>query len=252
MKPLIGITPSPSQDEMPHGSFLRHSMAAAYVDAVLAAGGIPVVLPPQDGHSHALLDRLDGVLLSGGGDIEPERYNATSVHATTYGINVERDRFEIELAQTAIERDLPLFGICRGIQVLNVALGGTLIQDVASEVTHPAAPCHRQHESGLASDQIGHPVTLAANTLVADAYPESTVGVNSFHHQAIGDLAPGLEPAAWSPDGLIEAVVLPAARCCLAVQWHPELMFVRHPVQLALFTTLVDAARRANLAVVAN
>ena len=252
MKPVIGITPSPSHDEMPHGSFLRHCMAAAYVDAVLSAGGIPIVLPPQEDHTDALLDRVDGLLLSGGGDLEPSRYGATNVHETTYGISRERDQFEIDLVRKGIARDVPIFGICRGIQVLNVALGGSLVQDVASALVETAVIGHRQHEAGLRSDEIGHDVRLAEDSLLTEAYGDRRLGVNSFHHQAIDGLAPGLEAVGWSADGLIEAVTMPASSFCVAVQWHPELMFVHHPEQLALFAALVAAARKSAMAATAR
>lgn len=131
MKPVIAITPSPSRGTLANGTFLRYSTASAYVAAVLAAGGFPVILPPQDDHAGPLLDAVHGLLLSGDGDVEPARYGAARVHATTYGVSPERDRFEIDLFQEAVARDLPVLGICRGIQVMNVALGGTLVQDIA-------------------------------------------------------------------------------------------------------------------------
>ena len=248
MKPLIGITPSVSLDTLPHGTFRRYAIGAAYVEAVLAAGGIPLVLPPQDEHAGRLLDALDGLLLSGGGDVEPARYGATEVHPTVYGVSPERDRFEYDLIDAALARDLPLLGICRGIQVMNVALGGTLIQDIATCHDGPVPVQHRQQADGLASDAVGHQVEVLADTVLRRRFPDGTLGVNSFHHQAIETLAPALVPAAVAPDGLIEAVVLPDRAFVLAVQWHPELMFERHPELLRLFTALVEAATAHRLA----
>lgn len=133
MKPVIGITPSLTRDTLAHGTFDRYVLATNYVNAVLAAGGIPIILPPQDDHSLPLLDRLDGLLLSGGADVEPSVYGERTAHPTTYGVSPLRDRFEFALLREALDRDLPVLCICRGIQVLNVVLGGTLFQDVADQ-----------------------------------------------------------------------------------------------------------------------
>ncbi len=246
MKPVIGMTPSPSEDILTHGTFTRYAMAQPYVEAVLAAGGIPVVLPPQDDHAGALLERVDGLLLSGGGDVEPARFGDDVIHPATYGIHPLRDRFEIDLTATALERDLPLFCICRGIQVLNVALGGTLMQHVPDQ--HPDAVPHRQHESGLKPDDISHPVLAVPGSLLERIYGGDQIGVNSYHHQGIKAVAPLLEVAGNAPDGLIEAVTLPGRRFVLGVQWHPELMFQRHPEHLAPFRALVEAALAHHLA----
>lgn len=241
MQPIIGITPSPTLDALPHGTFARHAMGASYVDAIVEAGGVPIVVPPQPANLAPLLDLLDGVLLSGGGDIEPSRYGADRVHSTTYGLNPERDAFELELARAAVDRDLPLLGICRGIQVLNVALGGSLLQDVADEHAAPVRVRHRQQEAGLTADAIGHPVALAESTLRA-IFTTDELGVNSFHHQAIDRLAPELLPAALAPDGVVEAAPLPGRRFAIGVQWHPELMFRRHDLHRRLFAAFVTAA----------
>lgn len=240
MSPIIGITPSPTTDDMPHGTFRRHAMAAAYIDAVVDAGGIPIVIPPQLANVSSLLDLLDGLLLSGGGDIEPWRFGADHVHPTTYGLDPERDAFELELTHAAIDRDLPLLGICRGIQVLNVALGGTLLQDVGDGASTGTVP-HRQHTRGLSAHDIGHQVSLDQTPFRA-IYPETNIGVNSFHHQAIDRLAPNLLAAAHASDGIVEAVVLPDRQFAVGVQWHPELMVGRHAEQRRLFAALVSAA----------
>lgn len=246
MKPLIGITPSPTVDVLPHGTFRRHAMGAGYVDAVAEAGGVPVIVPPQPDNLATLLAVLDGVLLSGGGDVEPWRYGAGHVHDTTYGLDPERDAFELALARAAIDRDLPLLGVCRGIQVLNVALGGGLIQDVDAEHDAAVPIGHRQQEVGIPADEAGHPVALQTPSLV-ELFGGNELGVNSFHHQAIGRLADGLVAAAFSPDGIVEAVVLPERRFVLGLQWHPELMFRRHERQRRPFGALVEAAAAPNL-----
>ncbi len=247
MKPVIGITPSPSTDALAHGTFVRYAMAAPYVAAVLAAGGVPVVLPPQDDHAVPLLDAVDGLLLSGGGDVEPSRYGAAERHPAVYGVSPERDRFELGLIAEALRRDLPLLCICRGIQVLNVALGGTLVQDVASLPDLPVRIEHRQQESGLAPDDLGHDVAIDPDSPLRRLTASASLGVNSYHHQAIDRLAPDLAAVAHAPDGLIEAVVLPTRGFVLAVQWHPELMFERHPEQLQLFQALTETAAAKRL-----
>ena len=253
MKPVIGITPSPSEDALPHGTFLRYSMSSSYTNAVLAAGGIPVILPPQDDHAAALLDAVDGLLLSGGGDVDPARYGDYDVHPATYGVDAARDRFELELIGHALQRDLPLLCICRGVQVLNVALGGTLLQDVESQ--HPGSAtipgAHRQHHAGLTTDASCHLATLVAGTSVSALFGAADVAVNSFHHQVIKNLAPSLEVAAYSPDGLIEAVTVPGKTFAIGVQWHPEMMYERFPEQLKPFQALVEAARARRLAPIA-
>ncbi len=241
MKPLIGITPSAQTDELAHGTFRRYVISQPYVRAVEAAGGVALVLPPQFAAIQQLADLLDGLLLSGGADIDPARYGDATVHSETYGIDNERDQFEFDLFDAMVAREKPVLGICRGIQVINVALGGTLIQDVSSE--HPGAADigHRQHERKLRDSDVGHAVAAARPELVP-IFENGTLGVNSFHHQAIRDLAPDLEVVATSPDGLVEAVVMTGNPTVFAVQWHPELMFVEHPEHLRPFVHLVASA----------
>lgn len=247
MKPIIGITPSAQTDTLVHGAFLRYCMSAPYVRAVETAGGIPVILPPQRDAADALMTTIHGLLLSGGPDVDPARYGDTTVHPETYGIDPDRDQWEIDLFAAALRHDVPVFGVCRGIQVINVALGGTLIQDVATE--HPGAADigHRQHERGLEDSAVGHDMS-ATDPTVLPIFGNNDLGVNSFHHQAIRDLAPGLVPVAYSPDGLIEAVVMSDNAEVFAVQWHPELMFERDAAHLRPFVRLVELASSKLLA----
>ena len=242
MKPLIGLTPSPSLDKLAHGTFLRYAMSSPYVEAVLAAGGVPLVLPPQADHAGPLLDAIDGLLLSGGGDVEPWRFGESEVHSATYGLSPQRDQFELEMLDEALRRDMPVFCICRGIQVLNVARGGTLIQDIPAQHDGQVKVAHRQQELGFATDDVGHEVALVAGSQFRRFYPDDPLGVNSYHHQAVARLGDGLVAVAQAPDGLVEAVVLPDRAFVVGVQWHPELMFTRHPEQLRLFAGLVEAA----------
>lgn len=244
MPPVIAISSSPSHDRLPHGNFLRHVLASNYVDAVVAAGGVPVILPPSLDCLDDYLRLADGLIFSGGGDVDPSRYGAVEAHPETYGLNPTRDRFELALIHAALEQDLPILAICRGLQVLNVALGGTLIQDIPAQHPTEASLAHRQHEAGLLADDIGHEVLLAPGwPLPAPTGAGSMVlGVNSFHHQAIDRLGSGLAVVARAPDGLAEAVTLPDRAFVFGVQWHPELMFARHPEHLEPFLALVYAA----------
>lgn len=244
MAPLIGITPTPSFDKLAHGAFRRHLLSEPYVQAITAAGGTPLIIPPVLDRVDDYLRTVDGVLLSGGGDVAPERYGATEHHPATYGLDPERDGFELAFVQAALEAAVPIFAICRGIQVLNVALGGTLIQDIPS-LPAPAVPvAHRQQEAGIASEDVGHRVTLtAAWPLPSQTQaPDRSLGVNSFHHQALDQLGSPLEAVAFAPDGLVEAVIVPEHPFALGVQWHPELMFHRHPAHHEPFRAFVAAA----------
>jgi putative glutamine amidotransferase len=249
MVPIIGIIPGQSTDQLGHGVVQRVTLPRNYVDAILAAGGLPILLPAQDNQADAILDLVDGLLLSGGADLDPVLYGDTDVHPRTYGVDALRDRFEIELTKGAIARDLPLLCICRGIQVLNVALGGTLYQDIADQVGHQIL--HRQGEAGIESAEPSHRVHLAADSHLASIYGRTSLDVNSFHHQVIRQVASPLVVAAQSEDGLAEAVEMPDRSFVCGVQWHPEMMFERHPEHAAPFAAFVEATKAAKRALVA-
>lgn len=245
-RPIIGITPSPVQETSPaFGDVVFHRMTNTYTSAVETAGGIPVVLPATYPAAAAqVVSRLDALLLSGGGDIRPSRYRDTGPqHEKTYGIDDARDEWEAALLEAAFAVDLPVLCICRGIQVLNVSCGGTLWQDVPTQM--PGAASHKQPEGG--SHLTAHEV--AATGLLADVYGASTIGTNSFHHQGIKDLGAGLVACGTTLDGLVEAVEMPGKSFVLGVQWHPEAMFVQRPEHEAPFRALVAAVRRGALSV---
>ena len=246
MKPVIGITTSAQLDTLAHGTFLRYCMSAPYVRAADTAGGVPIILPPQRDSTADLVSIIDALLLSGGPDVDPARYGDDYVHPATYGIDPDRDQFEMDLFDAALRRGIPVLGICRGIQVMNVALGGTLIQDVSTEHPGAADVGHRQHERGLEDSAVGHEM-IAVDAAPLPIFGNNDLGVNSFHHQAIRDLAPGLMPVAFSPDGLVEAVVMRANPEVFGVQWHPELMFERDDAHLRPFARLVEAAAKSKL-----
>lgn len=240
MKPLIGLTPTPELLDMEHGSFRRHALSDNYSLAVEAAGGIPVMLPAHLRDIKAVLDRLDGVIITGGGDIDPVRYGQDP-HEETAGIDTERDEFELAILHTALEQDMPVLGICRGLQIFNVALGGTLVQDVGELFPH--ATEHRQQAL-----KVHHEETFQTALLASGDHPlramiaGDTVEINSFHHQGINTLADSLQVMATTQDGLIEAVYYPEATHAMAVQWHPEMLAPHQDEAAALFRSLVEAA----------
>jgi putative glutamine amidotransferase len=228
----------------------RTGVNAAYVQAVLAAGGLPVILTPLLGPSLAgrALDGVDGLILTGGEDLDPAWYGAEPSPLLSPPSR-ERDLFELALFAVARQRGLPILGICRGIQLINVGLGGTLFQDLPSE--RPGAVNHRPDG---ARDLRSHRVRLDPGSRAAEALGGTTVTVNSSHHQAINDLAAGLRPTGWTDDQLIEAVESTGdTPWLLAVQWHPEEM---HRDRLApergLFAALVTEAGAARTDSVGN
>lgn len=237
--PLIGVTSYPRTTTTSIGARDVYPLPASYVDAVRAAGGAPLIFPPGDPDPARLLDIVDGVVLAGGGDIAPARYAGVH-HDTIYGVSEERDAFEIALAEAALARpDKPLFCICRGMQLLNVALGGDLhahLPDLAAGKVEHRLP-ERLHTTHIA--------TVAADSRLAGLLGSRELSVCSWHHQAIRTLAPRLRPVAWAEDGIIEAVELDSHPNWIAVQWHPE-MQLDDPVQRRLFRAFVEICANGN------
>ena len=235
-RPVIGLASHPAQAHYGETALPAQGVADAYVGAVWAAGGQPTILPATvpPGAAAGFLDALDGVILTGGGDVDPARYGQPR-HELTTGIMAERDELEIELTVLAVRRALPLLAICRGIQVLNVALGGSLIQDLVTAG-------HQRHESQRLPPT-RHDVQVIPATVLAAIAGSPCLRVNSLHHQAVGRLGHGLRPVAVAADGTTEAVALDGPGWALGIQWHPELMYAADPVQLALFRALVERAR---------
>lgn len=206
-----------------------------YADSVRRAGGIPLLIQPGEPQLETLMSVLDGLILSGGGDVDPALYTDTE-HEQVYWVDQERDQFEIALTQRALESDKPLFCICRGIQVLNVALGGTLLTHIPDDIKNAIA--HRQPPR----EPIQHPVEVDPNSQLAAVMQASQINTASWHHQAIDILAPGLKVVAVASDGVIEAVEMPDKSYLLAVQWHPELTAEEDQSQQNLFRELVELA----------
>mgnify|MGYP006280636625 CR=1 FL=1 len=211
-----------------------------YLEAVRRAGGDPIELAVGSGAPEQLLAGVDGLVLTGGGDVDPALYGEAP-HETFQAAEPGRDAFEIALARTAVAKGIPLLAICRGMQVLNVAMGGTLVQDIPTQVAgalHHSVPQPRAgnaHEVWVTSGSV-------LQSLLKDHMEDGeTCHVNSRHHQAVKDVAPGFEVTATSPDGVIEAMETPGPSFCVAVQWHPE-NFWRTGEFRELFEGLVRAA----------
>ncbi|MFD0275021.1 gamma-glutamyl-gamma-aminobutyrate hydrolase family protein [Kitasatospora sp. NPDC127111] len=226
-RPLIGITSY--QDEAAWAVWRQRAslVPQTYVDAVSRAGGTPVLLPPQPGGAGHLLDVLDGLVLAGGPDVDPARYGAAA-DPRTGPPHPARDDWELTLLRGALDRDLPLLGVCRGMQLLNVALGGTLIQHLPDR-SHQIVP------AGF----VRHRVDVADGSRAGDVLGTSAE-VSCYHHQAVDRLGDGLRATAHSSDGTVEALELPGRRFALAVQWHPE----TDPDDPRLFHALVTASHR--------
>lgn len=225
--PIIAITPCSKMHD--------------YDESVRRAGGEPRVLDLAAGSGDDPMTGVEGLLLTGGGDLDPALYGEPR-HATFDAAEPGRDAFEIDLVRRALDANVPVFAICRGIQVLNVARGGTLVQDIPDQM--PGSGVHSVREPSFA---IAHDVWIASGTLLEQLMRErlesDTCPVNSRHHQAIKAVGTGLVVSATAPDGVIEAVEDPTRRFCLGVQWHPE-NFYRTGEFRALFEGFIDAARR--------
>ena len=240
MKPaLIGI---PTYGRNDDGHFF---LPAEYVESVRRSGACPILLPPGEEHLDHWFELIDGILFPGGGDIEPARYGGGE-HEMIYMVNPERDTMEFALLDRVLESGLPTLGICRGTQLLNVALGGTLFDHlpdhVGEEVTHRLPP----------REPAPHPVQVEEGSGLAAILGATGFTAESWHHQAIRDVAPGLTVVARAPDGTIEAVEKTDHPWLYAVQWHPELTAAEDPIQQRLFNTLAEAALAARQAGTGN
>lgn len=233
--PIIGVTTYLERAQTGVWDVRASFLPEVYLDAVTDAGGIAVLLPPQpvDADIAArVIGAIDGLIVSGGADVDPARYGQ-SPHEMTAAPRHDRDAWEDALLTAAIDAELPFLGICRGAQILNVVRGGTLHQhlpDVVGSTKYQPGPAVFGHE----------PVDVATGTLLADLVGEG-LEAHMYHHQAIDEVGDGLVVSARSHDGIVEAVEMPALPFALAIQWHPE----EHAADRRLFAGLIDAARRA-------
>jgi len=233
-RPVIGITAYQYRDTM--GYYTR--VFANYSRSVSEAGGLPFILPPLTDLALAgeYLDRIDGLLLTGGDDICPLHYGEQPL-PEVQRMNPERDAWELALAGGALDRDMALFGICRGHQLINVACGGSLHQHVNGQ-----GVTDRGHMLlGTEMHHLTHTVLIGEGTLLSECFAEKKILVNSFHNQAVKETGKGLTVTARSEDGLAEALEMPGKRYVLGVQWHPEALTEKHPPFRKLFEKFVSA-----------
>jgi putative glutamine amidotransferase len=238
-RPSIGITPDVST-ATPENPLTRYELKTAYAEAILRAGGLPFILPFTDDRAclDGYLDRVSGLLITGGAfDIPPEAYGEAPKEGLG-ALKPGRTNFEFSLLKAARARQLPVLGVCGGMQLLNVAWGGTLHQDIGREL-----PNARPHEQTHDRTHPHHPVDVKDGTVLADALGRGQLMVNSTHHQAVKTVGPGLQVSAVSPDGVIEAIECKQEPFVVGVQWHPELLIDTVPPNLGLYRAFVTRAR---------
>lgn len=234
-RPIVGIT---VDAEKPGGysKFAWYALRENYAGVVVKAGGLPMFLPHEPTLAEAYLDQIDGLIVTGGAfDVDPALYGDESRHDTVV-LKETRTQFELGITRGAVARDMPLLGICGGQQLLNVALGGTLIQHIPDSVKNALA-----HEQPNPRNEPGHRVAIAKGTRLYDIVGVDAMNVNSAHHQAVAKVAAPTVVDAVAPDGVIEGVEHPDLKFCIGVQWHPE--FEVDPHDIRIFKAFIAAAR---------
>jgi putative glutamine amidotransferase len=237
-QPVIGLT----LDSEPPGGYSKthpwYALRENYCTAVVRAGGLPILLPHEPEQAGAYLGLIDGLLVTGGAfDVDPALFGAGARHATVTTKD-RRTAFELSVTRSAVERDIAVLGICGGQQLLNVALGGTLIQHIPDEVANALA-----HEQPNPRTEAGHTVRLTRGTRLRRIAGADELPVNSAHHQAVKDVAPGLVVDAVAEDGVIEGIEDPRRAFCIGVQWHPEYAISEGDVRI--FAAFIEAAHEA-------
>lgn len=234
--PVIGI-PLDSEDGGGYSALPWYALRKNYIEAVVKAGGLPLLLPHEPELVDMYLDRIDGLLVPGGAfDVDPSLFGAESRHDTVV-LKAQRTAFEFAVTRGAITRDKPVFGICGGQQLLNVVLGGTLIQHIPDEVAGALA-----HEQPNPRTEPGHDVVVVEGSVLHRLTGRARFPVNSAHHQAVKDVGPEMVVSASAPDGVVEAIEVPDAAFCIGVQWHPE--YHISPADTALFDAFLKACGR--------
>ena len=232
-RPVIGLCTSYEKNKTEDRIFINH----AYLEAVRHFGGIPMVIPAEAGAEEQayLLGQCDGLILTGGDDIDPALYGEEIINDTVFPAP-ERDAREPRLCAMAMERDIPILGICRGLQILNVHLGGTLYQDIPAQMETDVP-----HKMERPFERVIHDCFLVPDSPLARLTGQAAVGVNSFHHQAVKDVAPSLSVMARAADGIVEAVWKPDAKFLWAVQWHPEMLWTVEDNSAEIFRAFINA-----------
>lgn len=232
MKPIIGITCGMREDKF---AFLNYKN----IDVIKKAGGVPIVLPLVKEECDSYLEIVDGILFSGGKDLNPMFLDEDPIPGIG-ATNIRRDEFELELYKKAIEKNISILGICRGLQVINIAAGGSIYQDLKNQFD--GCLCHRQE--GTPSYNYFHKLDIVEDSELFKIYNDNAIYTNSFHHQAVKDVAPGFKIVAKARDGVIEAIESTDNKFVLAVQWHPELMYVEHEEHFKIFKRFIEKCKK--------
>lgn len=235
-RPVVGITSN--FDAEGNYSHVKHG----YYSAVIECGGIPLLIPVNSNMEYltGVVDSIDALILTGGADVDPIHFGE-EILPCNGNISPERDEMELILTKLIIEAKKPVLGICRGMQLINIALGGTLYQDIRTQVTDTNL---LQHEQKAPVWYQSHMVEIEESSILHQSYDTTQYRVNSFHHQAVKDVADGLKASAWTSDGIIEAIEGNEGSFILAVQWHPETMWQKDSKHLAVFRALIKEARK--------
>lgn len=237
-KPIIAITTSTYHSEV---GMDKAQLAQAYISAIQQAGGIPMLIAASVTAEDAktIAETVDGLLLTGGGDVAPDIYGGAVCPQLMF-VDNPRDAIELALAKQFYELDKPLLGICRGAQVMNIALGGTLFTDIPTQYKTDISHQNQGSNTAKTRREIVHKVSVVPDTKFSKIIARDETEVNSFHHQAIKKLADGLVATAYAPDGILEGIEDPTKKFFLGVQWHPEWLTAQEQTQ-ALFTAFVNA-----------